>query len=145
MFACIISECDEVDSNNLTFHTVDYIVKLFLLNSVSDKLIYITGYRCIPLTDRRPQHPPICGEIMQPFSWDTPHPTPLNPTRQGPNWRCLSEWCFHITAESLEWTKTGYIINQSNPKAYISLVSKMDHGLVDNVMWSDWIYTISQM
>ena len=43
MFACIISECDEVDSNNLTFHTVDYIVKLFLLNSVSDKLIYITG------------------------------------------------------------------------------------------------------
>lgn len=70
MFACIISECDEVDSNNLTFHTVDYIVKLFLLNSVSDKLIYITGYRCIPLTDRRPQHPPppICGEIMQPFS-----------------------------------------------------------------------------
>lgn len=84
MFACIISECDEVDSNNLTFHTVDYIVKLFLLNSVSDKLIYITGYRCIPLTDRRPQQPPPLFVVKSCSPSVETHPAPLHPTCQGP-------------------------------------------------------------
>ena len=79
MFACIISECDEVDSNNLTFHTVDYIVKLFLLNSVSDKLIYITGYRCIPLTDRGPQHPPFVVKSCSPSVETHPAPPPHLP------------------------------------------------------------------